>query len=151
MMTSKFNINKFEALYEKIPKFPEIWSTDDVLVWLKLIGMEKYSENFVEMGIDGLLILDLEESDIEEELQIKTKLHRKKIMKGLTRLKEYTKYLKDLSEEQKIPHNSINENDISSEKSERDDKHRAPMVANPNNKIPIDYQTGDDLSEKEEF
>lgn len=52
-------------------------------MWLKLIGMEKYAENFNEMGVDGYLILDLEEEDIEEELQIKTKLHRKKFIKAI--------------------------------------------------------------------
>lgn len=60
-----------------------------------MIGMEKYSSNFEEMGVDGYLILDLEENDIEEELQIKVKLHRWKIMKAIEVLREYTNYLKD--------------------------------------------------------
>ena len=30
--------------------------------------MERYFENFEEMGVDGYLILDLSEEDIEEEL-----------------------------------------------------------------------------------
>ncbi len=94
-MSNTININKFAALFEKIPKYPEIWTQEDVLIWLKIIGMEKYYENFVEMGVDGLLILDLEEADIEEELRITTKLHRKKIMKAVAMLKDYTTYLKN--------------------------------------------------------
>lgn len=62
--------------------------------------MEKYASNFQEMGVDGYLILDLEENDIEEELQIKTKLHRRKIMKAIEVLREYTKFLKE------FPHNN---------------------------------------------
>ena len=97
-MSNTIKLNKFESLYKEIPKYPEIWDSDDVLKWLKIIGMDKYNEVFIEMGIDGLLILELEESDIEEELRIKTKLHRKKIMKALDLLKEYTDYLKKMFE-----------------------------------------------------
>ena len=46
------------------------------------------------MGVDGYLILDLTEEDIEEELDIKTKLHRRKILKGIEVLKGYATYLK---------------------------------------------------------
>lgn len=60
-MTNSIEINKFATLYEKIPKFPEVWTSDDITVWLDLIGMEKYAKNFEEMGVDGYLILDLEE------------------------------------------------------------------------------------------
>lgn len=61
-------INKFATLYEKIPKYPEIWNSDDIEKWLQIIGMEKYSENFKEMGVDGYLILELVEEEIEQEL-----------------------------------------------------------------------------------
>lgn len=35
------------------------------------------------MRIDGLLILELEEDDIEKELKINIKLHRRKIIKAI--------------------------------------------------------------------
>lgn len=41
------------------------------------------------MKIDGLLILELSESDLESELKIIKKLHRKKIIKAISLLKEY--------------------------------------------------------------
>lgn len=47
------------------------------------------------MGVDGYLILELDEEEVEQELQITTKLHRKKIMKAIDLLKEYTVYLKE--------------------------------------------------------
>lgn len=45
------------------------------------------------MRVDGLLILDLEESDIEDELNIKVKLHWRKIIKALEILKSYEDFL----------------------------------------------------------
>lgn len=41
------------------------------------------------MRIDGLMIFELEEQDIEQELKINIKLHRRKIVKALELLKEY--------------------------------------------------------------
>lgn len=58
-------MNKFASLLEKVPKFPEIWTQEEIKIWLEMIGMEKYGQNFEEMGVDGYLILDLEEDDIE--------------------------------------------------------------------------------------
>ncbi len=88
-------VSKFDALFEKIPKDPEVWTEDDVLVWLKLIGMEKYAENFSEMKVDGLLILELQEDELLQELHIEIKLHRKKIIKAIELLKEYHDYFKE--------------------------------------------------------
>lgn len=57
------------------------------------------------MAIDGLLILDLTEEDLLEELNISTKLHRRKILKGIfsnpqknnpigiDHLREYAQYI----------------------------------------------------------
>ena len=94
-MTTPLKINKFASLYEKIPKYPEVWTNEDIITWLGIIGMDKYAQNFLDMGVDGYLILDLEEQDIVEELQISVKLHRKKIMKAIEVLREYTTYLKE--------------------------------------------------------
>lgn len=55
--------------------------------------MSNYINNFKEMKIDGLIILDIDESDLELELKIVKKLHRKKILKGVQILKEFQKYL----------------------------------------------------------
>lgn len=42
------------------------------------------------MRVDGLTIFELQEEDIEVELNIKVKLHRKKIVKALELLREYS-------------------------------------------------------------
>lgn len=57
-----------------------------------------YQESFLEMRVDGLLILDLEETDIEEELNIKVKLHWRKIIKALEILKSYDDFLRQKKE-----------------------------------------------------
>ena len=68
---------------------------EDVLVWLKLIELDEYAQNFTSMKIDGLIILDLEESDLEVELKITVKLHKKKMTKAIELLKEYHKLYKE--------------------------------------------------------
>ena len=94
-MANTIKLNKFDLLFEKIPKDPEMWNQEDVVEWLKLIGMEQYKENFAEMKIDGLIILELDDSELLEELKIATKLHRKKILKAIELLIQYHAYLKE--------------------------------------------------------
>lgn len=60
-MSGNYSVNKFTLLLEKVPKFPEIWTQEEIKIWLEIIGMESYAQNFEEMGVDGYLILDLEE------------------------------------------------------------------------------------------
>ena len=98
-------MDKFLKLSEKIPKEPEAWTCEDVSEWLCLIEMKQYVENFRGMSIDGWLIFEIEEDDLITDLKVETKLHRKKIMKGINMLKEYKTYvrnnmpIKDLNEE----------------------------------------------------
>ena len=88
-------MDKFLKLSERIPKEPEAWTCEDVSEWLSLIEMEQYVENFRNMSIDGWLIFEIEEDDLITDLKIKTKLHRKKIMKGIQMLKEYKTYVRN--------------------------------------------------------
>lgn len=37
---------RFETLFEVLPKKPESWTINDVLEWLKIINMEKYAAQF---------------------------------------------------------------------------------------------------------
>ena len=88
-------MDKFVKLSEKIPKEPESWTCEDVSEWLRLIEMQQYVETFRKMSIDGWLIFEIEEDDLISDLQIKAKLHRKKIMKGIQMLKEYKTYIRN--------------------------------------------------------
>lgn len=90
---------KFDSLLNSVPKYPEVWNFDDVSTWLNLIGMNNYTNNFQTMSIDGLLILELTEEDLENELQIPIKLHRKKIVKAIELLRQYDEYLRQLADD----------------------------------------------------
>ena len=105
-MNSTIKIKQFEILQNELPNFPQTWTEEEVINWLNLIGMSQYIENFKEMKIDGLIILDLDENDLKTELLIKKKLHLKKIMKGLEILKEYENFL-ILLEDKKIKNKEI--------------------------------------------
>ena len=88
-------MDKFLKLSERIPKEPEAWTCEDVSEWLRLIEMEQYVEQFRSMSIDGWLIFEIEEDDLINDLKVETKLHRKKIMKGINMLKEYKTYVRN--------------------------------------------------------
>ena len=64
--------------------------------------MEQYKTNFNENQIDGYLILELEESDLKEELEISKKLHVKKLLKGIQILKSYTEFLDNSQNHRKL-------------------------------------------------
>lgn len=66
---------------------PQFWTGEDVIEWLRYIGLEQYAPTFSQLRIDGYLILDLTEDDLEGELQVSVKLHRKKLMKAIEELK----------------------------------------------------------------
>lgn len=74
--------NKFQFLLEKIPKDPETWTKHDVLEWLRTINMSQYCCTFEEVGVDGWVILELDDEDLVLDLKVNIKLHRKKILKG---------------------------------------------------------------------
>ena len=48
---------------------------------LDKINMKKYQDKFAQEGIDGALLLDIEETTLETELGITSKLDRVKLMK----------------------------------------------------------------------
>jgi hypothetical protein len=57
------------------------WKVSAVLRWLvDELELPQYSRKFEEMSIDGPMLLSLSDDDLKEELEIKTKLHRRKIL-----------------------------------------------------------------------
>ena len=55
--------------------------------WLESFGLGKYSEQFITNDINGAVLINIEDEDLTEELCIKSKLHRKTILKELEKLK----------------------------------------------------------------
>ena len=63
------------------------WSVDDVAKWLQTLSLGQYSEAFNDAAIDGEFLFDLNDDDLKNTLGIEHRLHRKKILNCVHRLK----------------------------------------------------------------
>ncbi len=63
------------------------WSVDDVGRWLQCLSLSQYQSAFAEAAVDGALLYDLNEDDLKNTLGIDHRLHSKKIVKAIERLK----------------------------------------------------------------
>ncbi|CAD8120565.1 unnamed protein product [Paramecium sonneborni] len=90
----------YDSLYKQIPKEPKKWLTQDVVNWLKFIGLEQMESKFVESSIDGSVLEDLTEKDLEEELGVTQRILKKKLLNWVNNgFKEYSDYLKQLKQQ----------------------------------------------------
>ncbi|CAD8184752.1 unnamed protein product [Paramecium octaurelia] len=87
----------YESLYKLIPKEPKKWLTQDVINWLKFIGLGQMEQKFVECSIDGAVLEDLTEKDLDEELGITQRIIKRKLLNWVNHgLKEYNEYIKQM-------------------------------------------------------
>jgi len=63
------------------------WSVDDVARWLQTLALGQYREAFVDAAVDGAFLYDLNEDDLRNTLGIEHRLHRKKIINMISKLK----------------------------------------------------------------
>jgi CheY-like chemotaxis protein/predicted nucleic acid-binding Zn-ribbon protein len=63
------------------------WSVDDVAKWLQTLSLVQYSEAFIDSAVDGEFLYDLNDDDLKNTLGIEHRLHRKKILNCVHRLK----------------------------------------------------------------
>eukprot|EP00981_Chlorochromonas_danica_P002157 scaffold428_cov168-Ochromonas_danica.AAC.22 len=63
------------------------WSVEDVAKWLQSLSLGQYSEAFIDSAIDGEFLYDLNDDDLKNTLGIEHRLHRKKILNCIQRLK----------------------------------------------------------------
>lgn len=63
------------------------WSVDDVAKWLQTLSLGQYAEAFIDAAVDGEFLYDLNDDDLKNTLGIEHRLHRKKILNCITRLK----------------------------------------------------------------
>jgi len=63
------------------------WSVDDVARWLQTLSLGQYREAFIDASVDGAFLYDLDEDDLKNTLGIEHRLHRKKILGMINRLK----------------------------------------------------------------
>ena len=133
-------LTQIEKLKQAIPKSPELWTEEDISKWLDFIKMSEYNQKFQNMKIDGYIILELEESDLEQELGITLRLHRKRIMKGLEILKDYQRYL--IEQNQGGPAHNVRGTQLMLEANEQEEQaHHFTMQDKPKQKQPPQHKS----------
>jgi len=63
------------------------WSVQDVAKWLQTLSLSQYAESFIDAAIDGEFLYDINDDDLKNTLGIEHRLHRKKILNCVHRLK----------------------------------------------------------------
>ncbi|CAN0141239.1 unnamed protein product, partial [Ectocarpus sp. 12 AP-2014] len=64
------------------------WSVDDVARWLQARHTTlRYQEAFIAAAVDGAFLYDLNDDDLKSSLGVEHRLHRKKILNSIGRLK----------------------------------------------------------------
>ena len=69
-----------------------LWTVDDVACWVRQIGFETDLPAFIEAGVDGDLLLQLDEGNIRDDICIKNGIHRKRFLRELATLKRNANY-----------------------------------------------------------
>jgi hypothetical protein len=64
------------------------WSVDDVLAWLnQSLKLPQYEPIFKSLSIDGEMLQAITEQDLKQDLDIRTRLHRIKMLAAIQRVK----------------------------------------------------------------
>ena len=67
---------------------PYEWDENAVGAWLQGLGLGRHAPTFARCRVDGRLLLRLDEDDLAEDLQVGSRLERKKVLVELERLRE---------------------------------------------------------------
>ena len=65
---------------------------DDVAIWIRKIGFEKHIDDILEIGVDGDLLLRLDESNLKNDLKMTNGILRKRFIRELNSLKQNADY-----------------------------------------------------------
>ncbi|CAN0469958.1 unnamed protein product, partial [Phaeothamnion confervicola] len=63
------------------------WSVEDVARWLQTLALPQYREAFVDAAVDGAFLYDIDEDDLRNTLGVEHRLHRKKLLNAIERLR----------------------------------------------------------------
>jgi len=77
------------SLFQHFSVSPRTWGSKQISQWLELLNMNEYQEVFENNKIDGLIIFDLEDNEIEEILGVKNSIHRKRFRNGINILRQF--------------------------------------------------------------
>lgn len=77
-----------QSMYTKKMKSPvSYWSVDHVVEWLKALSLGQYEDSFRDGSVDGPFLCELTDDDLMNVLGVEHKLHRKKLLLGIARLR----------------------------------------------------------------
>ena len=68
------------------------WTVDDVKHWVRTIGFKDHLKSFFDLGVDGDLLLELDEQQLKEDIGISNGLLRKRFVRELKKLKQKADY-----------------------------------------------------------
>eukprot|EP01038_Epipyxis_sp_PR26KG_P011234 gene11234-15074_t len=81
-----------------LPVNVRTWSVMDVSRWLDSLSLSQYGPAFVEASIDGPFLMELREEDLVQVLNVKHKLHVRKVLLSRDKLKPLTSKEKAMKE-----------------------------------------------------
>ena len=64
---------------------PGKWTREAVASWVASLGFPEYSSAFLTLQVDGFMMMNITESDLAEDVGIKVRLHRVKIIEYFRR------------------------------------------------------------------
>ena len=95
-IASKYAAQALRLIGEEVPhKLSQqvpLWSTKDVMEWVKQIGFEELALNFVESRVDGDLLLQLTEDNLKEDIGLTNGIRRRRFTRELQNLKKMADY-----------------------------------------------------------
>uniref|UniRef100_UPI00398E4AB4 NAD(+) hydrolase SARM1 n=1 Tax=Pristiophorus japonicus TaxID=55135 RepID=UPI00398E4AB4 len=81
-----------EAIPHRLSPAVPNWKPGEVQTWLQQIGFIVYSERFLDLQVDGDLLLMISDSELREDLGIFSSITRRRFFRELTELKTYANY-----------------------------------------------------------
>ena len=77
-----------EKTLEKVPE----WTVDEVVNWVKKVGFAEFASVFEQCGVDGDILLLLNDKDIKEDLEMTNGIMRKRFLRELKSLRKSCDY-----------------------------------------------------------
>ena len=68
------------------------WTVEDVLIWVRRIGFKDHLKSFSDLQVDGDLLLELDEQQLNDDIGISNGLLRKRFARELKQLKQKADY-----------------------------------------------------------
>ncbi|XP_035220571.1 NAD(+) hydrolase sarm1-like isoform X1 [Stegodyphus dumicola] len=81
-----------EELPHKLSQQVPLWTEVDVKEWVKQIGFDAYTTEFLNSRVDGDLLLQLTEDMLRDDIGIKNGILRKRFLRELSQLKRMADY-----------------------------------------------------------